>query len=516
MTDGIMTALRTRPGYIWIVGRPAAENYHELGTLLAANVDLFQLVSDGVLVVLAQDGNQRVIEDATALDALIKDRINARTSDGKDIPKRDLSAMLQSDVFSRCYRPVDIVTSTPLYLPDWQLTQPGYNEGDEGYRIFYGGPAVEVADGMDTINSFLDVMDFKENADRTNAVALALTIRLRNRWPGRKPMGAITGNKTHSGKDTVRDFAVGVVPAREISWEAADWAVEQTFEKATRWGNVGVVSLGNVRAGAKPVASAFVERFITDPHPMITSTKTREVRLRPNRIVVTMTANQGRLSADLMNRALPIRLEATGDVRARAPAIGNPREEFLPANRDQIEAELHGMIGRWRESSCPLDESVRHPMSDWAKTVGGILKANGFDDFLANYGRVMTEQEAEREALAILGASAPDRWLRSGDWVQEAENRGLTRRLMSYVDQENFESERRRMGIVLSAHRDETFQAQTDSEALALQLQRGRRRTEPGEEAHVCYRFEVIERCTLSGDENGDDVSPTEDTADEV
>ena len=100
--------------------------------------------------------------------------------------------------------------------------------------------------------------------------------------------------------------------------------------------------------------------------------------------------------------------------------------------------------------------------------------------------------------------------------MQEAENRGLTRRLMSYVDQENFESERRRMGIVLSAHRDETFQAQTDSEALALQLQRGRRRTEPGEEAHVCYRFEVIERCTLSGDENGDDVSPTEDTADEV
>jgi hypothetical protein len=43
---------------------------------------------------------------------------------------------------------------------------------------------VEVIDGTKAIDAFLDVMAFASNADRTNAVALALTVLLRNFWPG--------------------------------------------------------------------------------------------------------------------------------------------------------------------------------------------------------------------------------------------------------------------------------------------------------------------------------------------
>ena len=42
------------------------------------------------------------------------------------------------------------------------------------------------------------------------------------------------------------------------------------------------------------------------------------------------------------------------------------------------------MIERWRAAGCLLDEIAKHSMSSWAKTIGGILMVNGFDDFLAN------------------------------------------------------------------------------------------------------------------------------------
>jgi len=494
--------LQDRPEFVWRDHRSAAENYEELGALLSeADGDLYLLVADRQLVILGQNNVFRVIPTSTVLDAVVKDRVDAycidRNGRRKDIPKRDLGAMLASEVFLDCFLPVDIFTPTPLYLPDWQLTRPGYNDGGEGARVFYAGPAVEIADNLEAIEAFLGVMDFAEEADRTNAVALALTIRLRNLWPGAKPVGAITATKSHSGKDTVRDFAVGIVPTREISWEAADWAVEQHFEKATRSPDVGVVSVGNVRSGSRPMASSFLERFITDPAPMITSTKVRDARMYSNRIVVIVTANEGRLSQDLLNRSLPIRLEVTGDVREREPAIGNPREVYLPRNRRRIEAELHGMMARWIEAGRPLDECVRHPMTAWAQTVGGILAANGFERFLDNYGQVLNAEEDKRQALGILGVARPDDWLRPGELVPIMEQQGLVGRLIPQIDRENFESRRRRLGVVLSAHEDETLRAETETEALRLKVRKARFRRDAGQDAKIHYRFEVLDRTPL-------------------
>jgi len=56
-----------------------------------------------------------------------------------------------------------------------RLTTPGYNDDGTGHRILYVGGEPKVADSTDTINKFLAVMDFDTNADRTNAVAAALT-----------------------------------------------------------------------------------------------------------------------------------------------------------------------------------------------------------------------------------------------------------------------------------------------------------------------------------------------------
>jgi hypothetical protein len=42
------------------------------------------------------------------------------------------------------------------------------------------------------------------------------------------------------------------------------------------------------------------------------------------------------------------------------------------------------MIARWREAGMPLDVSRNHPCTEWAHTIGGILKVNGIKSFLEN------------------------------------------------------------------------------------------------------------------------------------
>ena len=68
------------------------------------------------------------------------------------------------------------------------------------------------------------------------------------------------------------------------------------------------------------------------------------------------------------------------------------------------------MVIRWKQAGMPLDESVRHPFTPWARTVGGILKVNGFSDFLTNYGQRKMLDDPLRQGLAILGATKPEVW----------------------------------------------------------------------------------------------------------
>ena len=149
--------------------------------------------------------------------------------------------------------------------------------------------------------------------------------------------------------------------------------------------------------------------------------------------MVAISTNFGKVSEDLLNRSLPIHLSPIGDVTKRKSPIGNPKLEFLPAHREQIAAELRGMVDLWLKMGQPLDEEVRHPFSVWAKVVGGILKVNGFGDFLANYGTRRTADDPIREGLGLLGAKTPNKWLRMAGWARLTGELGLTKTLFPSV-----------------------------------------------------------------------------------
>ena len=63
------------------------------------------------------------------------------------------------------FEPADEVTNRPIYLNDFTLAQPGYNDGGPGDWIFFVGDPVQAATTTETIDTFLDVVEFASNAD---------------------------------------------------------------------------------------------------------------------------------------------------------------------------------------------------------------------------------------------------------------------------------------------------------------------------------------------------------------
>ena len=130
-------------------------------------------------------------------------------------------------------------------------------------------------------------------------------------------------------------------------------------------------------------------------------------------------------------------------------------------------------------------------MSPWAKTIGGILKHNGFTDFLGNQQTRKAVDEPLRRALGILGAVKPDKALRPAEWAQLAVQQGLVKTLIPTNERDTDKGRERAIGVLLKPLRGETFEVATDTKRYLLKLEGGLRRWVQGKNPHVRYRFVV-------------------------
>ena len=474
-----------KPFYKWEIEQGADYNYQQLGSLLAATGDLFRGKEDeSGLIVLRPSGRSLRINRGKDLIPLVVDRVHMQvTKEGKvtrEFPTQiHFDTMLRTEAFLSNFTFVDEVATRPVYLNDFSLARPGYNDGQPGDRILFTGEPVAPASTTETIDTFLDVMDFASNADRTNAVAAGLTCQLRRMWHGGKPAIIVTATKSHAGKGTVTEFIRGSLAKADILYETTDWPMQSQFHKLLKVDpDIGFIVFDNVRldsAGGrgKCIRSGFIESFVTNEEAILACPTAGEPIRQPNRFVIAINTNDGKLSPDLMNRALPIHLDPKGDVQDRRPSIGNPKEDYLPKNREQIEAELHGMIAQWKDQGQPLDTLVKHPMTAWAQTIGGILKANGYTDFLANYGARRIADDPIRDALSILGASHPNESLRPREWAEEAVKEGLAKTLFSPTERDTPKGRERAIGVVLSNHLNTTFDSSTETTQYRMKLEGG-------------------------------------------
>ena len=301
-----------------------------------------------------------------------------------------------------------------------------------------------------------------------------------------------------------------MTPKTSVSWEPADWATQKAIIASLNTDpSLGVIRLENARvSGRSNIASAFVERFVTDPSPMLFSPGGRaEPRSIRNEIVMSMSTNFGKLSEDLLNRGLPIHLKPNGSITDRRSKIGNPRHQFLPRYRDEIAAEAYGMIARWRAAGMPLDDSRYHPCTEWAHVIGGILMVNGVEGFLDNYADRRVADDPIRSSIAVLGSHLLDKCLPISEVVAEVIRLGLMDPLVPKNERSGHEAQKRGLGKVLGAHLNEKFVVPSEDEEderVVFRLERVRRRFEHGK-AERRYCFFVVNETELDDDDDPDD-----------
>jgi hypothetical protein len=96
-----------------------------------------------------------------------------------------------------------------------------------------------------------------------------------------------------------------------------------------------------------------------------------------------------------------------------------------------------------------------------------------------------------RKGLGLLGAHDPDQWLQASAWAKHASELGLVKTVIPPADQDSEAGRARGIGVVLKAHRDETFETETEEHKLTLRLEWRRGRFQ-GSEVQVRYRFVLV------------------------
>ncbi|MBB03196.1 MAG: hypothetical protein CMJ47_11155 [Planctomyces sp.] len=489
-----------RPLFEWEVEAGHAYNFENLGKLLSSSpLGLYRHRDGGLL--LDDNGIATRITTAKQLTPLLVDAIRmAVIKEGKHKGEHPsdsiLNTMLASRTFLDNFEEAAHVATTPVVLEDGSPAAPGWNAGG----ILYLGPRTATKD-LESIPRFLDVMPFDSEASRTNAIAALLTVPFRLQFPGGKPLVLVSATKSHSGKGTLIEFVKGQCPKAEILYESTDWPMQrQLHEQLLQTPEIGVLSFDNVRTDssgkAKIIRSAFLEGFVTNAEVVLSSATSRNRPLRTaNTFVVMLNTNEGSLSPDLLNRSLPIRLTPTGDLQERVARTkeilgGDIKHEWIPQNRERVEAEMLGMIERWVREGKPLDQDVRHPMGPWAATIGGILKVNGFNSFLANYGSTKATADPVREALSILAFQVRDKPTRARRLARIAVREGLHKTLLSGVDPSNISACERAIGVTISPYVGETFEVSTLTEGITYRLDKRQGRFG---DTFPHYRYSFIE-----------------------
>lgn len=493
--------------FVWRVEDSLRVSADRLGKALAkAHSNLFR-TEQGLIEALPAESKVRVIDSARKLAPTLIDHLDIQVMRGGkivgDLPQdRSLNALLGTECFLRCFKPVDLVTFFPVYLPDFSLAPQGYHDGGPGQRILYLGSQVQTANSMEAWDRFLAVMDCDAEASRTNILGAALTVLLRHHFPGQKPLLLVTANQSHAGKGTVIEAVRGRAPKADIMYQAKDWPMQAELHKQLNSDpQIGFIDLDNVRKDSSGVAgnyirSGFFESLVTAAEVKLNSPTGGSSISRRNDFVLAINTNEGTLSPDLTNRSLWIHLAPQGDIHERHSSIGNPKHEYLPQHQQQMEAELHGLVARWKAAGRPLAD-VYHPASIWAKTIGGILQLAGYKGFLANYRLAAQQIDPYRRAVAILGAAKPDVPMRPAEWAQAAVDQGLAKTLFSIADRDTPAGRERGIGVIFKRYLSVPLEAETATHRLRLKLEKLTKRWDRGENPYAKYEFKVEEKTPL-------------------
>jgi hypothetical protein len=302
---------------------------------------------------------------------------------------------------------VERLTECPAFAPDGTLEQgTGYHPRSRTYctaavpglaPVPAAPTAADVARALALFtDDLLADFPFVEEADRANALALALLPYARDLIPGPTPLYGVEAPTPGSGKGLLVDALL--LPSCGHSYsnltqrgDDAEW--RKAITAALRDGQAAILIDNVTQHLTSGALASALTKTVWDDRILGTN---GTVRL-PVRCLWVATANNPTFSTELARRTVPIRLDPKVD---RPWERGRFRHKHLLAWVREHRAELVWaglvLVQHWLAQGRPAyAERTLGSFEEWAGVMGGILKAAGVEGFLANVGRFYEAADVE-------------------------------------------------------------------------------------------------------------------------
>ncbi len=334
-------------------------------------------------------------------------------------PSRFVGILLSREPTLAALPSIKIYALRPVFDEDFVLRGPGWHE-DVG--ILVHGLAIEpvLPDDVDPdlpaierlpphLGRLLADFCFKEDADVANAVAVLVTGLLVTQFiTGGKPVVLLDGNQPGVGK-TLLVRVIGIVldgiDPRLIHYTAEDEELQKRICATLRGSSQSQLLIDNAKTKTETaISSPAIEANSMAAEISLRILSKSENYVRPNDVLWYLTMNHTKASPDLVSRGLPIRQYYEGKPEDRNFGRRDPLR-YAREHRQEILGELAGMVLRWNQAGRPEGQQ-NHRLTEWVKTIGGIMSANGLPEFLTNLDSASAEFNTALDALAALAEEA--------------------------------------------------------------------------------------------------------------
>lgn len=245
---------------------------------------------------------------------------------------------------------------------------------------------------------------FKSDVDLVNAVGAILTGVLVNHFiVVGKPLFVLDGNQPGVGKTLFAQVIATLLDGKSsgvVRYTPDEAELEKQICAVTRKWQVSVLVFDNARDRCGEIANTTIEALCSASELNLRVLGTSTMHTRPNDLLWFLTMNHTKLAHDMMARACPIQFHVDGNPGEREISHYD-LIRFVQENRNELLAEALGMIEHWNAAGRPLS-NIAHRHKDWARTIGGVLEANGLNGLLSNLNEATTEFSVESQEFSAL------------------------------------------------------------------------------------------------------------------
>lgn len=345
--------------------------------------------------------------------------INGQRETGHIPPE---AARLITDPSWECRLPeIKRRVEVPFMLEDGQIVSDiGYHDGSGVYLLPRTGdfievppvPAVVTEEHITMARQILeDVTEgfmFKDQASKTNLIAMTLTSPLRELFHSNPmvPMLTSTAPQSGSGKGTsirvplstagVGPYSLSTTAYNPDENEFEKKLVGKLLKKST------YIFLDNIRAN---VSSSVMEQMLTAANYDGRTLGYSDVNSLSTLVLWVCTLQStGAFNRDLTRRCVPVELIKNYRGTWKHKNI----EAYLASKRGEMIWACFVVARKWMQDGAPISDARLDGYGGWTETIGGMLEhVLGYEDFLGNLEDFRKSQD--ENAMTIDGVL--ERWL---------------------------------------------------------------------------------------------------------